>query len=179
MSTDLELNIHKKKNLKTSAAVQDSTCVSTQVELQKLKEQFSFLKSVVIKEEKNEKKKATPEPMSLTQTGTIDLTEEIGELQQLVKKHDSPEMPPPMSANQLAICDLKQKVKKLTEQLEAKDLYCDSLKNDMFSGALKTSRKRNSEYSELMEEIVDLHMENKELMEYINCDKKRFKQRKH
>jgi cell division septum initiation protein DivIVA len=88
-------------------------------------------------------------------------------------------MPPPMSTNQLAIRDLKQKVKKLTEQLEAKDLYCDSLENDMFSGALKSSRNRNSEYSELMEEITDLHMENKELLEYINRDKKRSKQRKH
>jgi hypothetical protein len=88
LGTELELNIHKKKNLRSFAAVQDSTCTSTQVELQKLKEQFSSLKGVVIKKEKNEKKKATPEPMSLTQAGIIDLTEEIGELQQLVKKHD-------------------------------------------------------------------------------------------
>jgi hypothetical protein len=80
MSTALELNIHKKKNLKASAAVQDAMCASTQVKLQKLKEQFSSLKGVVIKEEKNEKKKAAPEPMSLTQAGIIDLTEEIGGL---------------------------------------------------------------------------------------------------
>jgi hypothetical protein len=50
----------------------------------------------------------------------------------------------------------------------------------MFSGALKSSRKtRNTEYSQLMEEITDLRMENKELLEFINCDKKRLKQRKH
>jgi hypothetical protein len=120
--------------MKASAAVQHSMCVSTQVELQKLKEQFSSLKGVAIKEKKNKKKKAALEPMSLTQAGIIDLTEEIGELQRLVKKCDSPKIPPPMSANKLAICDLKQKVKKLTEQLEAKDLYCDSLENNMSQG---------------------------------------------
>jgi hypothetical protein len=111
LSTELELNIHKKKLKSSGTAVQDATCDSTQVELQKLKEEFSSLKGVVIKEEEKEKKKAAPEPMSLTQAGIIDLTEEIGELHRLVKKCDSPKRPSPMSANQLAIHDLKQQVK--------------------------------------------------------------------
>jgi hypothetical protein len=48
-------------------------------------------------------------------------------------------------------------------------------------GCFFTSRRktRNTEYSQLMEEITDLREENKELLEFINRDKKRLKQRKH
>jgi hypothetical protein len=81
------------------------------------------------------------------------LTEEIGELEKLMEKRDAPkEVPPPISANQLAICELQKKVKKLTDELEMKDLYCDSLENDFFEmgGRQNTSRKRKSDYEELL-----------------------------
>jgi hypothetical protein len=45
--------------------------------------------------------------------------------------------------------------------------FFSGLENDVFNsgGVLKSSRKRNSKYSQLLDEIKDLCMEKKELME--------------
>ncbi len=149
----------------------------TQVQLDKLQEQVSSLKGLI----KVEKKKVS-EPVSMTQAGIIDLTEEIGELDKLVEKRDAPKkFPPPISANQLAIRELQKKVKKLTDELEMKDLYCDSLENDFFEMGGRqntTSRKRKSDYEELLEEKRDLERQNQELMSFINRDKMRAKKRR-
>jgi hypothetical protein len=172
--TEVDLSIHRKnKKFKTP---EDERPSMTQVQLDKLQEQVSSLKGLI----KVEKKKV-PEPVSMTQAGIIDLTEEIGELEKLVEKRDAPKkIPPPPSANQLAIRELQKKVKKLTDELEMKELYCDSLENDFFDmgGRQNTSRKRKSEYEELLEEKNDLERQNQELMSYINRDKKRAMKRR-
>jgi hypothetical protein len=42
----------------------------------------------------------------------------------------------------------------LTDELEIRDLYCDSLENDFFDtgGRQTASRKRKSDYDELLEQ---------------------------
>jgi vacuolar-type H+-ATPase subunit I/STV1 len=146
----------------------------TQVQLGVLQEQFSNLQDLI--DDGNKKKKAA-EPISMTQAGIVDLTEKIDELEGLVRRRtDTPRKPPPMSANQIAIQELQKKVKKLTDELEYKNLYCDSLEHDFFA---REARTRNTEYSELLERKNELEEENRELLEYINRDKKRLKKRRH
>jgi hypothetical protein len=68
----------------------------------------------------------------------------------------------------LAICDLQEKVKQLTDELEHKGLYCDSLENDYFKDV-----KNSKEFENLAYQKRKLERENKELINYITRDKKR------
>jgi hypothetical protein len=61
-------------------------------------------------------------------------------------------------------------VKKLTDDLEHKNLYCDSLENDFFKDR---RRSPNRNFEELSYQKRQLERENRELMEYISRDKNR------
>jgi predicted nucleic acid-binding Zn-ribbon protein len=68
----------------------------------------------------------------------------------------------------LAIRELQKQVKDLTDELEHKELYCDSLENDYFKDV-----KNSKEFKNLAYQKRKLERENKELMDYIARDKKR------
>jgi hypothetical protein len=57
---------------------------------------------------------------------------------------------PVVSPNQAAIKVLQEQVKKLKDNLEYKELYCDSLENDFFSPQKKMSNRRDSDFHEVM-----------------------------
>jgi hypothetical protein len=132
----------------------------TQCELDKLKQEFSELQDLIV-----EKKKTPEPPVSLTQVGIDNLKEEIGQLKGLVGKKRKV---PVVSPNQAAIKVLQEQVKKLKDDLEYKELYCDSLENDFFSPQKKMSNRRDSDFREVMYKNRQLERENEELFNMIN-----------
>jgi hypothetical protein len=156
-STDLKLSIHRKKK---EAAVPSMT----QEDLAALQKDFQTLQGLI--ENKGRSSPKVPEPpISMTQVGIQDLRKKIEGLQDLVRGDVKP---PALSENQLAIRELQKKVKDLTEELEHKELYCDSLENDYFKDV-----KNSKEFENLAYQKRKLERENKELMDYIARDKKR------
>jgi hypothetical protein len=81
------------------------------------------------------------------------------------------EKPFAMSENQLVIKKLEKKVKGLMEEIEQKDLCCDSLENDFFGDY----KNKNTDLENIMYQKRILERENRELPDFINCDKKRGK----
>jgi hypothetical protein len=161
--SDPMLSIHKKGSNGSSVSSSKSGHSSmTQHDLQELQNHFVNLQDLM------DKGKSTPKPaQSLTQAGIQDLEEKIQGLQDLLKRDRKP---PALSENQLAIRALQSKVKKLTDELEHKELYVDSLEHDFFEDR-RSSPNRN--FEEIAYRKRQLERENRELMEYIARDKNR------
>jgi hypothetical protein len=87
----------------------------------------------------------------------------------------SEKKPPAMSENQLAIKKKEKKVKSLMDEIEHKDLHCDSLENNFFGDY----KNKNTDLEYIMYQKRILERENRELLDFINCDKKRGKCRKY
>jgi hypothetical protein len=87
----------------------------------------------------------------------------------------SDKKPPAMSENQIAIKKLEKKVKGLMDEIEHKDLYCDSLENDFFGDY----KNKNTDLEDILYQKRILERENRELLDFINRDKKRGKRRKY
>jgi hypothetical protein len=143
----------------------------TQKQIEVFKEEFSSLQGLI---SNKKKRKASPEPQSMTQADIDDLKLKVEELKDVmaggVKKS-----PPPMSQNQLAILELRQQVKRLKDSLEEKDLYCDSLENDFFRSGKQDSGEGSNvrESQEMAYRIRDLQRENRELLHFISRDEDR------
>jgi hypothetical protein len=148
----------------------------TQEGLAKLQEKFCQLEGL-IRGEKRPREEPEPPTISATQIGIQDLEEKIGCLQGLMKLKNDDRKPPALSENQLAIKKLEMKVKSLMDQIEVKDLYCESLENNFFGEEKKL--RSGVEYQSILYQKRLLERENRELFDFINRDEGRGSRRKY
>jgi hypothetical protein len=78
--------------------------------------------------------------------------------------------PPDISENQLAIKKLEKRVKSLMDEIEQKDLYFYSLENDFFGDS---KNKNTPDLEDMMYQKRLLERENRELLDFMNCCKKK------
>jgi hypothetical protein len=145
----------------------------TQVGLESLQAQFNLLEGLM-RGKSDSVKTEKGEALSATQVGIKELEERIGCLQGMMQLK-SDKKPPAMSENQIAIKKLEKKVKGLMDEIEHKDLYCDSLENDFFGDY----KNKNTDLEDILYQKRILERENRELLDFINRDKKRGKRRKY
>lgn len=167
--SDPMLSIHSKGSKNSCSSAKSGHSSMTQHDLQDLQKNFINLQELMDKKERQPPKPAA----SLTQVGIQDLEDKIHGLQDLLRRDRKP---PALSENQLAIRALQEKVKKLTDELEHKDLYVDSIENDFFEDR-RNSPNRN--FEEIAYRKRQLERENRELMDYIRRDKNRGSRRKY
>jgi hypothetical protein len=167
--SDPVLSIHSKGSKNSCSSAKSGHSSMTQHDLQDLQKNFVNLQELMDKKERQPPKPAA----SLTQVGIQDLEDKIHGLHDLLRRDRKP---PALSKNQLAIRALQAKVKKLTDELEHKDLYVDSLKNDFFEDRRKSP---NRNFKEIAYQKRQLERENRELMDYIRRDKNRGSRRKY